>query len=324
MGSEPYCHVPLGTKILNTDTPVAMFSAFEMARGFVLVFSLSHVVADGHTYYTILDMVHDKNKVFSMNVDRSERYQEAMDKLYGAKVTRWQESKKLTANMAWSSLKPFSKKSWFNSYVDKSKVKSRKTAVKKTDKVKFVSTNDILTSHVAINSKCEIFQMAMNMRERIPEFDRNDAGNYMSSMYLNATVYAEPGNIRDSLIDMQPSAAGEWLPGTWKTLRANIGLVTNWTSSFGGDLTFDGRAKHLLHMPVANFKKYPSWPMSCFIIYTPRPGETAVLHFLKDTAATREDFLTGEESVMGSPVEIPFAVGAASKTCQTVTRRWSS
>lgn len=316
LGIEPYCYIQSGSMILNTDTPVAMFSAFEMARGFVLVFSLSHVVADGHTYYTILDMLHDKNEVFSMNVDRSERYEEAMGEMFGEKVTKWNESKKFLANLVLSSLNPFAKKSYFNHHVDKSKVKSRKAAVKKTDKVKFVSTNDILTSHVATTAGCDLFQMVMNMRGRIPEFDRNDAGNYQGNMWFNAAAYTEPGIIREKLIDMQPSAAGEWLPGAWKTMRASVGMVTNWTSSFGGDLTFDRRVKHLLHIPVFNFNVYPNMPLTMFIIYTPRPGETAIMHFLLNTKGTRQDFLSEEGGVMGGPVEIPFAHCAAAEPTQ--------
>merc|ERR1719285_1481481 len=119
-----------------------------------------------------------------MNVDRCERYGEAMGEMFGEAI-KWKESKKVVINMVLSSLNPFAKTSFFNYLVDKSKVKSRKAAVKKTDKVKFVSTNDILTSHVASKAKCDLVQMAMNMRGRIPEFDKNDAGNYMGEMWFN-------------------------------------------------------------------------------------------------------------------------------------------
>lgn len=310
---EPYCHVPKG--IVNKDIPVCKFSAFRMESGFVLVYSLSHLVADGHTYYTILDMLHDKNKVYSMNVDRKECYEECMVGMWGEKVTKWHESKKVFSNWMLSALNPFAKKSFFNYSVDTAKVKSRKAAAVKTEKVKFVSTNDILTSDIAVTSKTSIFQLIMNMRGRIPEFDELDAGNYMGHMWLNPAQYQTPGAIREKLVDMRPSEAADWLPGTWKTLRSDFALITNWTSSFKGDLNFDSRAKQLLHVPVWNFLNlYPSFGFSIIIVYTPRPGETAVMYMLKNPKADMEDFVKGKDGVMGNPVEIPFARCAAPKS----------
>jgi len=320
-GVEPYCHIP--SDMVNKDRPVCLFTAFRMEHGFVLVSSLSHVVADGHTYYTILDMLHDKNKVYSMNVDRRECYEECMLNLNGKKLTEWIESKSVFGNFMISALNPFAKHSFLNYNVDTSKVKSRKAAAVKSENVNFVSTNDILTSDIAVTANVSLFQLVMNMRERIPEFEKLDAGNYMSGMFLNRDQYATPGSIRQKLIEMRPDSAADWVPGAWKTLRSNFALITNWTSSFKGDLNFDSRAKQLLHMPVCDFlNRWPSIAFSVFIVYTPRPGETAVMHLLRNPKSSVEDYVEKENGVIGSPVEIPFARCATRPVPVNVPGMW--
>ena len=56
-------HVPSGYKILKKKVPVTMCTVGKSSdeNGFVVLFSISHVCADGFIYYAVLDMIFDGN-----------------------------------------------------------------------------------------------------------------------------------------------------------------------------------------------------------------------------------------------------------------------
>lgn len=304
--AKPYCFIPKGIDILDTDEPVALFSVFEMERGFVLVFSITHAIADAHTYYSILDMLHDKNDVYSMNSKREERcdFQESRTAYFGKKMTAWKDHwwtsqwSEYSGKIQKLDLEPRS--STFS--VDLKKVKSLKEAAKcsfPSEKVKFVSSNDVLISELAKGLKASWILMPMNMRGRIKEFNKYDAGNVIGNMMYGHADVTTPGLVRESLL--LKSEFESQLPGTWKTPGL---LVSNWTSSFKGDLGFDPRAKQLLHIPIFNTKAMTSFPVHAAVIYTPRPGEMAV----KFGLLQRSDMTDLYENVLDSdhPLEVPF------------------
>jgi len=304
--AKPYCFIPKGTDILDTDEPVALFSVFEMERGFVLVFSVTHAIADAHTYYSILDMLHDKNDVYSMNPRREERcdFQASKTAYFGKKMTEWKDQwwtsqwSEYSGKIQKLDLEPQS--TTFS--VDLKKVKSMKEAAKHffpSAKVKFVSTNDVLVSELAKGLKASWILMPMNMRGRIKDLNKYDTGNVIDNMMYGHADVATPGLVRESLLlksDFHPQ-----FPGTLETPGL---LVTNWTSSFKGDLGFDPRAKQLLHIPIFNVKGFPDFPIHAAVIYTPRPGELAIkFGLLQDT-----DMADLYDNVLGSeqPLEVPF------------------
>jgi hypothetical protein len=62
-----------------------------------------------------------------------------------------------------------------NFYVGESRVKIEKDKVD-SSKVKYLSTNDVLTSQFGIVTSARVLWMALNYRERLPDFNNNDAG----------------------------------------------------------------------------------------------------------------------------------------------------
>ena len=64
----------------------------------------------------------------------------------------------------------------------------------------FVSTNDILTSHIfKYNDKADNVQMAVDMRNRLNILNENLAGNYMYSLYMRKKDLKSPLSVRKCL-----------------------------------------------------------------------------------------------------------------------------
>jgi len=305
-GATPYAHIPVGAELLNTDAPIALFTVFEMEHGFALVVSISHCLADGHTYYTIMDMIHDQNPVKSMTVDRKLDFEEKAVAAFGERARNWFMEKPLTMNWiagCMCSLK--GRAECFTFYVNPGRIKAAKRNFKPTsDKVKFISTNDIVTHHFANAFKGRVCMMAVNARNRVPGVGSNDAGNYESCINYSPESCATPGLIRQSILgphEFKP-VGGRALPGTWETLRARVGIITNWTSSFGGDLNFDSRCRQTLHVPFTNVDA--GIPCSIGIIFNPVPGRTAVMYFAKPKVFGLKDLLAAG-TPLGESVEVP-------------------
>ena len=71
--------IPAGTKLLNTPQPVSKLTVACADGGFALIFSVSHVVCNGGTYYQLLNMLSADGAVVAMDPTRQEAMQ---DKVY--------------------------------------------------------------------------------------------------------------------------------------------------------------------------------------------------------------------------------------------------
>ena len=71
--------IPAGTKLLNTPQPVSKLTVACADGGFALIFSVSHVVCNGGTYYQLLNMLSAHGAVVAMDPTRQEAMQ---DKVY--------------------------------------------------------------------------------------------------------------------------------------------------------------------------------------------------------------------------------------------------
>lgn len=305
-GAEPACHLPVGAELLNTERTVGLFTVFEMEKGFALVVSISHCLADGHTYYTIMDMIHDKNPVVAMNVDRKMDFESKAYEAFGERQRKFFMEKPLVMNYIAGcvcSLK--GRAECFTFYVNKERIDNAKRNMKPpSEDVKFISTNDILTHHFANAFKGRLCMMAMNCRNRVPGIESNDAGNYETCMSYDPASYASPGHIRQSILGPKvfKPTSGRAIPGAFETLRARVGIITNWTSSFGGDLNFDSRCRQTLHVPFTNVDA--GIPCSIAVIFNPVPGRTAVMYFAKPKVFGLKDILAAG-TPLGASVEVP-------------------
>jgi hypothetical protein len=84
--------VESGSALLGKDKPVALLTLAESKAGeFALVFSLSHSVGDGRTYYEVLKMLAPGSAVRKLSAARVQAFSEAMRGACGREALAWVE-----------------------------------------------------------------------------------------------------------------------------------------------------------------------------------------------------------------------------------------
>lgn len=228
----------------------------------VLVFSMSHVLADGFTFYKLQNMLDRNTPVTAMEVVRSTRYEMEIQKL-----KKQPEFMGPTALLGMISCSLF--RSPMRMYVvqvnpawieaQKEAFRARRAQLPNTTKngVTFVSTNDILTAWHNKICRTDLSLMSINCRNRVPSFTDKWAGNYE-----NGIMYNTPGDghtpeaIRQSLQTFRN--ASNTLPSTWKLLQWNTSITTNWCSFYQqiniSDAATGCECTYKTHLPVINSK----------------------------------------------------------------------
>ena len=134
------------------DDPSKVASRITIIPGgsgdtFAFVFSMSHVIADGYTFYKILSMMSSDTQIEAMEAQRNNEAIERTNEVLGDKETRFMTSFPQVLNWAGRiGCRPREK--WCAFKIDKLKTRQAKAvAVEETGAdVPFVSTNDIITS----------------------------------------------------------------------------------------------------------------------------------------------------------------------------------
>lgn len=282
-----------GTKQLKEKSVVSRFviaptaSANSDNPGFALVFSLSHAVADGYTYYEVLDMLSDDSltSVRAMNPSRKQEYEFGhLSRLISPNVLKFGSSITfIKAYLAGMVRKPPARPLAY--FIDESKVnQAKKEHAHATDS--FISTNDIITSHFMTVCSPRLGMMAINYRPRCSILDPNDAGNYEEILLSDFDGYQTPAAVRASLV---ADASGAYLgikkplPGFWE--KCQLAFISSWAISGTGrpfDLSFGGKTQQLLHLPIL-FLPMPlaKCPMDTAIVFRALPNKLALLVFAK-------------------------------------------
>lgn len=284
------------------------------------LFGMSHSVADGHTYYKILNMLGPNQRVEAMEVRRAldgrrshKDLSDVAEKITGKQACTYRHSfpfmKHLIWNNAWKKCPcPRQVGIWF---VDEDKVSERKikevqgianeSANGEHCGVKFVSTNDIVTSDFAVACGADLLLMNLNTRKYIsrvspdsrPIFGDLDAGNYEEQILYDRLSFASPVEIRKSFLPKKDSLAiamtsPNGIPGFWE--KTQICVVSNWASF---QLNLDGAdAKTLLHLPcLAEDRGWftPPWdrcsnpfPCDTAFIFNVTPERLAIMVYGKN------------------------------------------
>ena len=229
-------HVPSGHTLIKTGRPVSMLTIApnESGQGFAVIFSLSHCVADGHTYFTILNMLGEGSELFAMEEVRNESLRTGLPQEVGER-----EYKQMTApNTATilnflGSMMTAKKTSPQCYYLDKEKVNALKEevkAVKSESKVPYITTNDIITSGFGKAVKAKLLTMGMDFRGRLEGLTKKHAGNYHLGCLWGPDGYDSPTALRAALngpppysrVDSLPGCCGCW--GNWSA------MISNWSS----------------------------------------------------------------------------------------------
>ncbi len=276
--------VSTGNKLLKTGDFVFRVSLISHkinnTSGLALIFSISHVPADGYTYYKLLNAFFDPTQMTAMNYTRNFEAVGKIEDFIGKKNYNFTSSVPMIFNVLKNLI--FEKKvQYVSRFVDEEKVGTIKEAYTKDEKSKFpfISTNDVITSSHSKATKSRLCLSAINLRNRIEGMGNEDAGNYEFVLLLDKEHSQTPEAIRRTLSSKgQFKANNGILPSVWEALKSNITLVTN-ASSFIEDYKL-GDLKQILHLPIFN-------PKSIFCdfaaIYKAADNRRAIFYFGKST-----------------------------------------
>jgi hypothetical protein len=188
------CEILPGRLCIDNKEPLLALSILpDSIRGhdtFAVVFSISHTIADGFTYYNLLSMISADGTITAMSPVRKHDIMEQSDMAMGAKETKWAYSTSTLCNIIGGLLFPSKKAIAQNFYIDSNRMKIAKENAKKDPLFQgFVSTNDILASTFGNVTSARVLMMPINFRVKLLDFTNNDAGNYEGYIYIYICLY---------------------------------------------------------------------------------------------------------------------------------------
>lgn len=287
--------VPNGGGLIKEGRPVSKLTVAPNGEGsFVVIFSMSHTVGDGHTYYTILKQLAAGAEIFAMDVDRSEKCHEKIPSVTGEKEYKFMMNPPFCMLCHYLGIYfKYKKKPPVCFLLDDAKLKEAKASSKaESGAAPYVSTNDIVTSGFARAVKAKMITMAANFRGRTEGLTDKHAGNYFGGLMWGSEGSATPNRIRNALNGPAPLSRCELpgccISGNWSA------MISNWSSMSKGELEI-ADCTQTLHLPYLNTKEMME--DSC-IVFTARPGQVAVMLFLQN--CTVDD--VKRELPLGEPV----------------------
>lgn len=282
--------LPIGRKLIGKPTAVAKFTVVIREAGssgptLMLVASMIHGVADGHTYYKLLSMLSHTVEIVPLSPERAD-YTEKVKEVLGAKEYKYMASPALAINVVGSMM--FGRKSTPHAFlVDEEKVAEAKAAgsAELGRDGQFVSTNDVLTSTFGNASRARILMMAINWRGRIPGAKDTDAGNYEAVVCYDPDSYRTPACIRKSFTSAPgrvQRVPARRLPGFCENTYLRISSITTWVfPSFTGELQLlpDEATPVHMHLPIYLAEDAP---MNFAVVFRIKKDTKAILYFLTD------------------------------------------
>lgn len=270
--SEPVCRI---TFAVDRDNP---------QNGFAFIFSLSHIVADGFTYYQIFNSIFSSGPVISM---RTTRNQDASNKGFdaaGKKENDFFHSIPFILNIIKGML--FGKKArCYAFYIDPEKIKNAKNKIidKNITGIQYLSTNDIISSSFAKVVGARFCIMLINFRNRIDGISDIDAGNYEGGLLFDDEVIMNPEMIRKTFKNGAPfQTTIKPLPGFWKGSSCRFCLTTNW-ATFAGSFELKD-CEQSVHLPLYDPATFPA---DVAIIFKPKPDKLAVMYLAKTVSRAK-------------------------------------
>jgi hypothetical protein len=272
-------HVPSGSTIMKTKCPVTKCTVAKTGSsdGFVVLFSISHVIADGFTYYAILDMIFEGAEIFPMDPVRNEAYREKLPDVIGKKDEKWMTKPGCGQICNFLGIMCCGRKNMpvYCYTVDPEKLKAEKEKAKTAPGApEFVSTNDILTSGFGRATQTRLLTMAMDFRGRIDGLTKQTAGCYHAGLLFGPECYESAGSIRKALTGPAPLSRAGKLPGCCGATKGNwTAMISNWSSASKGNYSIPN-CEHLLHIPYVQTK---DMPVDFCIVFKARKDEVAVM-----------------------------------------------
>lgn len=277
-----------GSDCIDTNLPLIALTiipdSIRPDDTFAIVFSVSHAIIDGYTYYRLLSMLSSDGTIVPLNAKRKHHIVNQSKTAMGEKESEYAYAGSTVCNIICSMI--YGKKPLIESYyIDKNKIDKLKSVNK--NGVEFVSTNDIITSSFAIATSARTLLMPLNFRERLPDFKSDDAGNYEGALVFGPEDYATPQLIRKTLNSGPPSYkrnTDNKLPSGYEGMSCRISMVTNWTFSFYSELKINN-CQQMLHLPHCDVNLVP---FDIAVIYRPKAGEIAITYFVRNMGKSED------------------------------------
>ena len=248
--SESTAHIPSGYTLIKSRRAVCSLTLTPTGdKSYCVVFSMSHVVGDGHTYYSILNMLSTEGKIFPMVVTRDEKLRSDLPSEVGEKEYQVMTNPSCMQIMNYLAVYATSKKVIPKCYyIDKDKLNTEKEKAKQEkDAPEFISANDVITSGFAKTIDAEMLTMAMDFRGKLSGLTKEHAGCYHLGVVFGREGYESPNTIRKALTSPAPYSRCEKLPG-WCIYGNYSGVISNWSSLCKGGLVIPD-ATQTLHIP---------------------------------------------------------------------------
>jgi len=288
---------PAGVVALLKEAPLFQVTLAPAGPDhFAMVVSLSHAIADGHTFYHIHGMLDANAEVRALDRVTSclEAQDAAKEKTVGLhKYESYHDVRKLGLQGLRSLIRPKPKPAIY--YVSTDWIAGEKQrAAKDTSGVGWVSTNDVLTSWFFNLSQCTTGFMCINFRNRVPGLTDVNAGNFEGLMPYWPEECNTPSKIRQSLNTFR--TARDDTPGYLANFFGQCTGVTNWTT-FYQPVNFPGSSLHS-HIPTMDCSNL-TWAI--MVIFSPDSGSVGICVYARDPAVIKR--------VESSPAVRPWALG---------------
>eukprot|EP00930_Biecheleria_cincta_P098245 TRINITY_DN89921_c0_g1_i1.p1 TRINITY_DN89921_c0_g1~~TRINITY_DN89921_c0_g1_i1.p1 ORF type:complete len:560 (+),score=54.51 TRINITY_DN89921_c0_g1_i1:153-1832(+) len=243
-------------------------------NAFAMVFSMSHAIADGYTYFNIMKMLSCGSKIITLSQRRRPEVAARCDAAAKEDMAFVNSYTWMCGAASKLLLKP--KNRYYAYLVDTGKIKEAKEQALQRG-AEFVSTNDILVSTFGNMIKARCMFLGINFRNRVDGASDEDAGNYQGTLWLDEGVYKHPEGIRE-VLQAGPPFRGRTqpFPGFFETAFSEMGGLSNW--AFLRDGLNIPECEQLLQLPVFDFRTVP---IDMAIVFAPRAGELAVIYGLK-------------------------------------------
>jgi hypothetical protein len=255
---------------------------------FALIVSLSHRVGDGHTYYSIYNMLSSSTPLCALNPVRRMHVFDEIER-----VTR----KKLLAHQSVLSSLRFiftvlclklrnHKLSLLNivsnpEFIGRKKIES----ICSDSSTPIISTNDVLVSTCFNYGKCDVGFMPVDFRERVSDCKKTDAGNYATSIRYFPGDYETPSMIRKSIVGpyYEGFTSAMKMAHTHSGLsffgeKPRIMICTNWSGFVVDTFEIEG-SKQLVHFPFNATSRIRDIGYDICVIYKPWSGQTAMMMY---------------------------------------------
>jgi len=295
-------HEPLFKVVLIRTRPKANHEQLA------LLVSVSHLLVDGHAFYTLYGMLGSAGVPASLVVKRRQTFTQEVTALMGGsyEIMSWFQSVGAIASVvgtlscaprARAIVQPIS-----DQFVERCKEAHERAASEPSVRgtmPPYVSTNDVIVHTLLQRSGCTIGMMPVNFRGKIAGLTAQHAGNYVGILgYLPVDV-ATPADIRASLAGPLYRRVRHDVPfpsSWWASSQARVCMVNNWASLYV-DAALPG-CNQTFHVPLTPVDRITIRD-TCYIFRAKRAGEKDGLQVL---ALTRSfDAASLAQALSGGP-----------------------